>query len=65
MDGGIPNSTEATNSRVHTWVSKPFPIRIFINYGLFSMLWTDKNDFNADPFNLDPKAARRAVSIGV
>ena len=30
MDGGIPNSTEATNSRVHTWVLKPFPIRIFL-----------------------------------
>ena len=30
MDGGIPNSTEATNSRVHTGVSKPFPIQIFL-----------------------------------
>ena len=30
MDGGIPNSTEAKNGRVHTWVSKPFPIRIFL-----------------------------------
>ena len=29
------------------------------------MLWTDKNDFDADAFNLDWKAARRVVSIRV
>ena len=49
--------TKAVNSN-DTWASKPFPIGIHINIHDVD----SKNDFDADPFNLDPKAVRRIVS---
>ena len=34
-------------------------------FTLFPMMWTVKNDFDADPFYLDRKAVRWVVSIRV
>ena len=54
------------NSRVHIWVSKPFPIRIYLYTDKFSWYGQLKKiSMPADPFKLDWKAARRVVSIQV
>ena len=52
-------------SHIHTQVFKPFPIHIYSNMDYFPFLWTVKNVFDADPFNLDQKAVRRVFSIWI
>ena len=37
----------------------------YFQCGFLYMVWTVKNNFDADPFNLDQKAARWVVSIWV
>ena len=61
-----------TSRKINTRLARPIALstpeylnRFGSGFTLLPMMWTVKNDFDADPFYLDRKAVRWVVSIRV